>query len=301
MTSPLRIALLVVLGAIAFIVLNSAFIVPQTASALVFQFGRVARQPISQPGLYFKIPFIENVTYIDNRVLDNDLRPQEVLASDQKNLVVDAFTRYRISDPLRFFQSVNNVRGANQTLERIINARVRSVLASATTTQIINTQRAQLMERIQEEVNRETQALGITVVDIRLSRVDLPRETSQAVFQRMKTDREREAADIRAQGQQAKQTIESRADRDVQIILGEANRKSEELRGEADALRNRIFAEAYGRDSDFFIFYRSMLAYETGLRQGETRMILSPNSDFFRYFNDPQGRRNGQNGAPKSQ
>jgi membrane protease subunit HflC len=282
------------LAVIAFIVFNAAFIVPQTSSALVFQFGRVARPPISQPGLYFKWPIIENVTFLDNRVLDNDLRPQEVLAADQKNLVVDAFTRYRITDPLRFFQSVNNVRGANLTLERIVNARVRSVLSGATTTQIIHTDRANLMERIQEEVNRETQALGITLVDVRLSRVELPRETSQAVFQRMKTDREREAADIRAQGQQAKQTIEARADRDVQIILGEANKKSEELRGEGDAVKNRVFAEAFQRDQEFFSFYRSMQAYEASLRQGETRMILSPNSDFFRFFNDPQGKRNGQ-------
>lgn len=282
----------IALAVIALIVLNAAFIVPQTSSALVFQFGRVSRPPITAPGLYFKIPFMETVTFIDNRVLDNDLRPQEVLASDQKNLVVDAFTRYRITDPLRFFQSVNNVRGANLTLERIINARVRSVLAGASTTQIIHTDRARLMDRIQDEVNRETQALGITVVDVRLSRVELPRETSQAVFQRMKTDREREAAELRAQGAQAAQTIRARADRDVQIIIGEANRKSEEFRGEGDAQKNRIFAEAFGRDPDFFRFYRSMQAYEAGLRQGDTRLILSPNSDFFRYFNDPQGRKN---------
>jgi modulator of FtsH protease HflC len=280
-----------ILAAIAIVVFNAAFIVPQTASALVFQFGRVSRPPITTPGLYFKWPMIETVNLLDNRVLDNDLRPQEVLAADQKNLVVDAFTRYRISDPLRFFQSVNNVRGANLTVERIVNARVRSVLSGATTTQIIHADRAALMDRIQEEVNRETQALGITLVDVRLSRVELPRETSQAVFQRMKTDREREAADLRAQGQQAKQTIEARADRDVQIILGEANRKSEEFRGEGDANRNRIFAEAFNRDKDFFSFYRSMQAYEAGLRQGETRMVLSPNSDFFRFFNDPAGRR----------
>jgi membrane protease subunit HflC len=282
----------IALAVIALVVLNAAFIVPQTSSALVFQFGRVSRPPITAPGLYFKIPFMETVTFIDNRVLDNDLRPQEVLASDQKNLVVDAFTRYRITDPLRFFQSVNNIRSANLTLERIINARVRSVLAGASTTQIIHTDRARLMDRIQDEVNRETQALGITVVDVRLSRVELPRETSQAVFQRMKTDREREAAELRAQGAQAAQTIRARADRDVQIIVGEANRKSEEFRGEGDAQKNRIFAEAFGRDPDFFRFYRSMQAYESGLRQGDTRLILSPNSDFFRYFNDPQGKKN---------
>jgi modulator of FtsH protease HflC len=290
MSNPFRYAGGLILAGLAFIVMNAAFIVPQTNSALVFQFGRVSRAPITAPGLYFKIPFVETVVFLDNRVLDNDLSPQEVLASDQKNLVVDAFTRYRITDPLRFYQSLNNVRGANQTLERIINARVRSVLSGASTSQIIDKDRARLMDRIQEEVNRETQSLGITVVDVRLSRVELPRETSQAVFQRMKTDREREAAELRAQGSQMAQTIRARSDRDVQIITGEANRKAEELRGEGDANRNRIFAEAFGRDPDFFRFYRSMQAYENGLKQGDTRMILSPNSEFFRYFGDPTGK-----------
>jgi modulator of FtsH protease HflC len=290
MTKGLRMFGGLALAAIALVLTNAAFVVPQTSSAIVFRFGRVERPPILQPGLYFKVPFMDNVIYIDNRVLDNDLRPQEVLASDQKNLVVDAFTRYRITDPLKFYQSVNNVRGANQTLESIVNSRLRSVLAGASTTQIINTDRARLMDRIQDDVNRETQALGITVVDVRLSRVELPRETSQAVFQRMKTDREREAAELRAQGAQLAQTIRARSDRDVQIIIGEANKKSEEFRGEGDGTKNRVFADAYGRDPEFFRFYRSMQAYENGLKQGDTRMILSPNSDFFRYFSDPSGR-----------
>ena len=291
MTNPLRFIGGIVLAGLALLAFNAAFIVPQTASALVFQFGRVSRPPITAPGLYFKLPFIENVVLIDNRVLDNDLSPQEVLASDQKNLVVDAFTRYRITDPLKFYQSLNNVRLANQTLERIINARMRSVLAGASASQIIDKERSRLMDRIQDEVNRETQALGITVVDVRLSRVELPRENSQAVFQRMKTEREREAAELRAQGAEAALTVRARADRDVQVIIGEANKKSEEFRGEGDANKNRIFAEAFGRDQDFFRFYRSMQAYETGLKQGDTRLILSPNSDFFRYFNDPSGKK----------
>ncbi len=282
---------LIGLGLIGFLILNSAFIVPQTSSAIVFRLGAVARAPIIAPGLYFKVPFVENVVLIENRLLDNDLPPQEVLASDQKNLVVDAFTRYRITDPLKFYQTLNNTRNANLTLERIVNSRVRSVLAGASTTQIIDKERSRLMDRIQDDVNRETQALGITVVDVRLSRVELPRETSQAVFQRMKTDRDREAAEIRAQGAQISQTIKARADRDVQVIFGEANKKSEEFRGEGDATKNRVFAEAFGRDQEFFRFYRSMQAYETGLKQGDTRLILSPNSDFFRYFNDPSGKK----------
>ncbi len=286
--SAFRIFVLAVLGVGALVLFNSAFIVPQTAAAMVFQFGRLARPPISDPGLYFKVPFIETVTLIDKRVLDNDLRPQTILASDQKNLVVDAFTRYRITDPLKFYQALNNVRLANQTLERIVNDRVRSVLAGADTRQIIDTNRAQLMEKIQEEVNRDTQALGITVVDVRLSRVELPRETTEAVFRRMTTDREREAAALRAQGAQLAQQIRSKADAEVQVILGTANKEAEELRGKGDADKTRIMAEAFRLDAEFSAFFRSMQAYETAFQKGDTRMVLSPDSPFFRYFNQPQ-------------
>ena len=292
MNGNLRFILGLGLAAAAFLFANSAFIVPQTSSALVFQFGKLIRQPIDKPGLYFKLPLIETVTMIDKRVLDNDLRPQTILASDQKNLLVDAFTRYQIVDPLKFYRALNNTRLANQTLERIVNDRVRSVLSGSTSTQIINTGRAQLMSKIQEEVNREAQPLGIKVVDVRLSRVELPRETMEAVFKRMKTDREREAADLRAQGTQLAQSISSSADRDVQIILGEANRKSEEMRGTGDAEKTKIMAEAYTRDPEFSSFFRSMQAYETSFQKNDTRLIMSPDSPFFRYFQNGQsGRR----------
>lgn len=287
MISNFRFVLGFAVALLALLFFSAAFIVPQTASALVFQFGKL-KHPIIEPGLYFKWPMVDTVTLIDKRVLDNDLRPQTVLASDQKNLLVDAFTRYRITDALRFYQALNNTRAANQTLERIVNDRVRSVLSSATTTQIINTSRAQLMDKIQSEVNRETEALGITIVDVRLSRVELPRETTEAVFKRMKTDREREAADLRAQGTQFAQSIRSRADRDVQIMLGEATKKAEETRGHGDAEKTRILGEAYGRDGEFSSFFRSLQAYEQSFKQGDTRMILSPDSPFFRYFNQSQ-------------
>lgn len=287
MNSNGRFVVGVLASILAFVFFSSAYIVPQTSSALVFRFGKL-QKAISDPGLYFKMPFMDSVALLEKRVLDNDLRPQTVLASDQKNLLVDAFTRYRITDPLRFYQALNNTRAANQTLERIVNDRVRSVLSGATTTQIINTNRAQLMDKIQEEVNRETQALGITVVDVRLSRVELPRETTEAVFKRMKTDREREAADLRAQGTQFAQSIRGRADRDVQIILGDANKKAEEMRGQGDAEKTRFLAEAYSRDAEFSAFFRSLQAYEQSFRQGDTRMILSPDSPFLRYFNQAQ-------------
>ena len=286
--SALRMIFLAIVGLGAVILFNAAFIVPQTSSALVFQFGRLTRAAITQPGLYFKIPFIETVTLIDKRVLDNDLRPQTVLASDQKNLVVDAFTRYQITDPLKFFQSLNNTRLANQTLERIVNDRVRSVLSGATTTQIINMNRAVLMEKIQEEVNREAQQLGITVVDVRLSRVDLPRETTEAVFRRMKTDREREAASLRAQGAELAQSIKSAADAEVQVTLGNANKEADRIKGRGEADKARIMAEVFSLDTEFSAFYRSLQAYEASFQKGDTRMILSPDSPFFRYFGQSQ-------------
>jgi modulator of FtsH protease HflC len=263
--------------------------VPQTSNALVFQFGKLVRPVIKDPGLYFKIPFIENVTLIDKRVLASDLQPQTVLALEGKNLVVDAFTRYQVTDALKFYQSLPTEAVATRTLERIVNDSVRSVLAGATTTEIINTKRAELMEKIQETVNKQTQALGITVVDVRLSRVELPKETTEAVFQRMNTDRQREAADLRAQGTQLAQSIRSRADRDVQIILGEANRKSQEKRGSGEAQKAKIMADVFSRDAEFSAFFRSMQAYEQSFGKGDTRMVLSPDSPFFRYFNNPTG------------
>ncbi len=289
MNSAARTITLIGLGALALVAMMSAFIVPQTQQALVLRFGAI-QKVVTEPGLNFKAPFIDSVIPIDRRVLDLDLPVQEVLASDQNRLSVDAFARYRITNALLFFQTVNNVNGANAQLNRIVNSSIRNILADANYTSIVRTERARLMERIQEDVNRQAGAFGIQIVDVRLTRVDLPAANSQAVFQRMQTERQREAADLRANGSQTSQEIRARADRDVQVILGEASRKSDETRGQGDAERNRIFAEAFSRDPDFFGFWRSMQAYESSLRQGETRMVLSPNSDFFRFFNDPTGR-----------
>ncbi len=285
----LKVGGLIVVAALLFLFYASTFVVYQTQQALVLRFGGV-RQVVTSPGLYFKIPLIENVVYVDKRILDLDLPVQEVIAADQKRLVVDTFTRYRVSDPLRFYQAVNSVIGANLRLTSIVNSTTRSVLAEATFTAIVRNDRSVLMKRIRDEVNEQARGLGIEVVDVRLRRVDLPEQNSQAVYQRMQTERQREAADIRAQGSQIAQGIRARADRDVTVIVAEATRKSEELRGEGDSERNRIYAEAYSRDTDFFAFYRSMQAYEGGLKSGDTRMILSPDSDFFRYFNDPFGK-----------
>ncbi|MFC0282862.1 protease modulator HflC [Camelimonas abortus] len=280
------VAALVVVG-----LYSGAFIVNQTQEALVLQFGRV-RSVVKEPGLHFKIPLIENVVYIDRRVLDLDLPVQEVIAADQKRLVVDTFTRYRVVNPLLFYQSVNSIAGANLRLTSIVNSITRSVLADATFTAIVKDERDRLMKRIRAEVNKQAASLGIEVVDVRLRRVDLPEQNSEAVFQRMKTEREREAADIRAQGSQIAQAIRARADREVTVLLAEAERKSAELRGEGDAARNRILAGAYGRDPEFFSFYRSMQAYQSALKSRDTRLIMSPDSEFFRYF--------ASDGAPKA-
>lgn len=290
MNGAVRLGAVIVAGIAALTLYAAAFTVHQTQQALVFQFGRIVRDPITAPGLYWKIPFVQNVIMIDKRILDLELPEQEVIAADQKRLVVDAFTRYRITDPLRFYQAVNNVTGANLRLTAIVNSTVRSVLADASFASVVRTERSQLMHKIRDDVNRQAQGLGIEVVDVRLRRADLPAQNSQAVFQRMQTERQREAADIRAQGSQFSQTIRAKADRDVTVIRADAFRRSEELRGEGDAERNRILAEAFNRDPEFFAFYRSMQAYEVGLKPSETRMVITPDSPFFRFFQDPFAR-----------
>jgi modulator of FtsH protease HflC len=288
-------ALLAAVVAIALFV--AMFTVHQTQQALVLRFGAV-RKVLTEPGLYFKVPLVETVHYVDKRVLDLDLPVQTILSTDRQNLEVDAFARYRIIDPLRFFQSVSNVQNANARLTSFVNSALRNVLAGATTTEIIRTRRGELMNHIQDSVNRQAHDLGIEIVDVRLTRVDLPAANSQAVFQRMQTERQREAADIRAHGQQEAQGIRARADREATVIVADANRQADQMRGQGDAEKNRILAQAFGRDPDFFAFYRSMQAYENGLRQNDTRMVLSPNSNFFRYFNDPSGRTPAGGGAP---
>jgi len=288
MSSTLRMVLLIGAVIAAAVLFSSTFVVPQTAQALVFQFGRASRAPITEPGLYFKLPVIENVIEIDKRILDLELPSQEVISSDQKRLVVDAFTRYRVTDPLRFYQSVNNVTGANLRLTPIVNSTVRTVLADASFAAVVRTERSALMHKIRDDVNRQAQGLGIEVVDVRLRRADLPEQNSQSVFQRMQTERQREAADIRANGSQLSQTIRARADRDVTVLRADATRKADEVRGSGEAEKNRVLAEAFNRDPSFFGFYRSMQAYEQALKS-DTRMVLSPDSEFFRYFNDPAG------------
>lgn len=279
-----------VIAIVAAIVGYSAiFTVYQTRQALVIRLGQPIRV-VNEAGLHFKIPFIDNVIYVDKRILDLENPAQEVIASDQKRLVVDAFARYQITDPLRFYQAVGTVQGANAQLSQLLNSAIRRVLGESSFQAVVRDDRSALMSRIREQLDREAERYGINIVDVRIRRADLPEQNSQAVYQRMQTERQREAAEFRAQGSQRAQEIRSRADRDVTVLVAEATSKSEQIRGEGDAERNRIFAEAFSRDADFFSFYRSMQAYEAGLRHNDTRMVLKPDSDFFRYFSDPSGK-----------
>jgi membrane protease subunit HflC len=278
-----------IVAAVILIALYSAlFSVYQTQQALVLRFGEPVRI-IDQPGLNAKIPLIDSVIFLDKRILDLENPSQEVIASDQKRLVVDAFARYRITDPLRFYQSVGTIEGANSRLAIVLNSALRRVLGESTFIQVVRDQREELMNRIRDQVNREAAGFGISVIDVRIRRADLPEANSQAVFQRMQTERQREAAEIRAQGAQASQGIRANADRQSTIIVAEATSAGDKLRGEGEAEKNRIFAEAYGKDKGFFDFYRSMQAYETGLKGDDTRLLLSPDSSFFRFFRDPAG------------
>ena len=284
--------LLVLLVLAAAAAYSALFTVNQTHQALVLRFGNPVRV-ISEPGLNYKMPFVDNVVYVDKRILDLENPAQEIIASDQKRLVVDAFARYKITDPLRYYQTLGSVAGANSQLGTLLNAGLRRVLGEATFTHVVRDDRSALMGRIREALDRDAQAYGIQVVDVRIRRADLPEQNSQAVYQRMQTERQREAAEFRALGAQRAQEIRSRADRDVTVLVADATSRAEQVRGEGDGERNRIFADAFNRDADFFAFYRSMQAYETGLRHNDTRMLLKPDSEFFRYFVDPSGKREG--------
>ena len=262
--------------------------VSQTEQALVVRLGRPV-DVVSEPGLNFKAPFIDTVISIDKRILDLENPSQEVIASDQKRLVVDAFARYRIKDPLRFYQSIGSIQAANIQLTTLLNAALRRVLGEVSFITVVRDERENLMTRIRDHLDKEADQYGIQLVDVRIRRADLPEQNSLAVYKRMQTEREREAQEFRAQGGQKAQEIRSKADREATVIIAEANSTSEQTRGVGDAERNRLFAEAYGRDPEFFAFYRSMTAYETGLRSNDTRFLLRPDSEFFRFFANPSG------------
>ena len=275
--------LLPITAIVAATIYFSVFIVKEVNQAIVLQLGDPKRI-ILNPGINFKIPFIQNVVFLDKRILNLDTPPEEVIASDQKRLIVDAFARFQIVDPLKFYISVGNERVARSRLATIINSRIRNVLGQQELQTLLSEDRTKQMSLIQEGVNNEAENFGISIVDVRIKRADLPQANSDAIFRRMQTEREREAKEFRAKGAEMAVTITSTADKEVTVILANAQKKSEIMKGEGDGQKNKIFADAFGQDPEFFAFYRAMQAYQKALIGGETSMILSPDSEFFKFF-----------------
>lgn len=291
-------AIVALVVGVALLAYFALFIVHQNEQALVLEFG-APKRVINKAGLHWKIPVVETVQYFDKRILDLDMTPQEVPASDQKLLLVDAFARYRINDPLKFYQAVTSEYYVPQRFGPIIQSTLRRVLGTASFTEIVRTKRDALMKQIATEVNKQGQEFGLEVVDVRIKRADLPEKNLHSVYERMKADRFKEAEELRAEGRAAANKIQADADRDAITIRAEARRKADTMRGEGDAERNRVFAEAFSKDPAFFSFYRSMQAYEQGIKSGDTRMVLSPESEFFRYFNSASGAATPQPAAPR--
>ena len=283
--------ILPIIAVIAATAYFSIFIVKEVNQAIVLQFGD-PKKIISKPGLNFKLPFIQNVVFLDKRILNLDAPPEEVIASDQKRLIVDAFARFQIIDPLKFYISVGNERVARSRLSTIINSRIRSVLGTQRLQTLLSEDRTKQMALIQEGVNNEAEKFGIKIIDVRIKRADLPQANSDAIFARMQTERNREAKEFRAKGAEMAVTITSTADKEVTVILADAQKKSEIMKGEGDGQRNKIFADAFGQDPEFFAFYRAMQAYEKALIGGETSLVLSPDSEFFKFFGNVKSKTN---------
>lgn len=276
-----------IIGAVAlvliFVAFNTFFVVEQREQALITQFGDPVRT-VQEPGLAVKIPFVQTVTFFNKRLLELDAPPEEVIASDRRRIVVDAFARYRIVNPLRYYQSVRTDAVARQRLASILSSSLRGVLGKKSFAALLSAERPQLMQSIRDQIKVQALGLGIEIKDVRIRRADLPKENLESVFGRMQTERQREAAGIRASGDEEATRIKSTADKDVTIIKANATRKSEILRGEGDAEKNRVLGDAYGQDREFFEFYRTLKAYEASMNGNNTTMVISPDSPFFKYF-----------------
>jgi membrane protease subunit HflC len=287
MNRALLTGLAVVAAVVVLVVFNIFYAVPQAQQAIVLQFGRPIAV-VQEPGLHAKVPFVQNVVYFDKRLLDFDADAQEVIMIDQRRMVVDAFARYRIVDPLLFFQSVGTEANMRARLGAIVNASLRNVLGSVPFSAVLSNRRGQLMRQISDSVVNEAKGFGVEVLDVRIMRADLHPDNSPAIYARMQTEREREARTERAQGAETSQRIRAEADRDRTVILAEAQRQAQILRGQGDADATKIFAEAFNRDPQFYSFYRSLQAYRQSIGEGTT-LVLTPESEFFRFFRDMQG------------
>jgi len=284
------IAALVLVAAIFVIITNSAFVLSESNSAIVLQFGAPVAEH-KEPGLKFKVPFVQNVLLFDKRNRELDQDALEIIAANQERLLVDAFARYRITQPQQFYQSVRTIDGGEARLKTQMNQTVRRVLGEVRVDDIVSGRRNALMIRIRDLLGASVRDLGIEVIDVKIRRADLPAQNSQAVFQRMIAERKQLAQQFRAEGNEEAQKIRAQADREATEIRAKAQEESEKLRGLADAERNAVFAAAYGKDPEFFAFYRSLVAYEDALRRGDTTILLSPDSEFLRYLNNVKGRR----------
>lgn len=289
-----------------FAALNSLFLVTQVEQALVLEFGRAVREE-QTPGLKMKTPFIQDVIYFDNRLIDFNAESKEINASDQKRVIIDAFVRYRITDPLKFYQTVQNERGMRDRLNDILESSLKKEVGSHPLNALLSPTRSKIMANILRDVNRQASGrvaandetvsdaakevaklggFGIEVVDVRIKRADLPQTNSEAIYQRMQTDRAREAKELRAQGDEAAQRIRARAERERSVILAEAKKTAEMTRGEADAVSTKIYADAYSRDPEFYSFYRTLQAYKEVLNGKDTTMVLTPDNDFLKYLKE---------------
>ncbi|MFZ2006194.1 MAG: protease modulator HflC [Stellaceae bacterium] len=299
MSRQLGIAIAIVLIAIGILLDSSLFIVDQTESALLLQFGKPVR-PVNEPGLEFKIPFVQNVVYFDKRLLDVEPPPEEVIASDQKRLVVDTYTRYRIVNPLLFYQTVGTEDSVRARLTAMVSSSLREVVGKVPLSALLSAQRADIMHLIRDDVHSAAKSFGIDVVDTRIRRADLPTQNSEAIYARMNSERQQQAALYRGEGAQAAQTVRANADREVTVIIADAQRDAQKLRGEGDAAATAIYAKAYDQDKNFFAFYRSLEAYRAALAGHNTTFVMSPDSNFFQFFNNPAPSGSGAAATPPS-
>lgn len=283
MSEKIKFTLITICVALAFVLFNSLYVLPQTEQAIVLQFGEPVRL-VKDAGLKLKVPFIQNVVFYDNRLLNLDPPAQEIVLNDKKRLDVDSFTRFRIIDPLKFYQTVRTEEQARSKLKEIVNSSVRKILGRTTLQELLSQKRTQIMADISNAVKVDAAQIGVSVADVRIRRADLPIEVLQAINARMKTERERDAKEFRAQGQQNAQQIRAKAEKEKTIIIAEAAKKAEIMRGEGDQEAIRIWNQAANRDPQFFAFYRSLAAYQKALNEGKTSLVLSPDSEFFRYF-----------------
>jgi len=283
MNEKRTIQILIAASVALFLISSAMYTVDQRQQVLVLQFGEPVRV-IDTPGIKFKLPFLQNTIFFDKRIIDLAIAEQEVIASDQKRLIINAFTKYQITDPLKFYTTVRSFQGLHSKLSGILDSSLRQIIGEVPLIELLTVNRVDIMTKIKEVVAKESEIFGVKIIDVRIMRADLPKENSEAIFARMQTEREKEAREIRAKGAEEAQKIRAEADKEKTIIVAEAKKNADLTRGNGEAQSTKIYADAYGKDPEFADFYRSMNAYETSLKGDRTKMIISPDSEFFKYF-----------------